>query len=142
MGLKTTGRRSGRQRTVIIGYFEDGPNLVTLAMNGWASTEPSWWLNLKTRPEANVFLRTGPHTVEAYPPEETSASVYGRRSATTQAGVTTLMPSPTKVHQHHRGRLRAWHYEQPRRTERIINAGRVPPDAQRRNRPNQQRDIW
>ena len=28
--LTTTGRRSGRQRSVIIGYFEDGPNLVSL----------------------------------------------------------------------------------------------------------------
>lgn len=27
--LATTGRRTGRQRTVILGYFEDGPNLVS-----------------------------------------------------------------------------------------------------------------
>ena len=35
MRLETTGRRSGKQRHVILGYFEDGPNLVTMAMNGW-----------------------------------------------------------------------------------------------------------
>lgn len=34
MRLTTTGRRSGKERTVILGYLEDGPNLVTLAMNG------------------------------------------------------------------------------------------------------------
>ena len=39
--LTTTGRRSGQPRSVIIGYFEDGPNLVTLAMNGWADGEPA-----------------------------------------------------------------------------------------------------
>ena len=39
------GRR-GRRRAVIVGYFEDGPNLVTMAMNGWGSAEPAWWLNL------------------------------------------------------------------------------------------------
>ena len=42
--LTTTGRRTGRQRGVIIGYFEDGPNLVSLAMNGWGEGEPAWWL--------------------------------------------------------------------------------------------------
>ena len=46
MRLTTTGRRTGRARSVLLGYFEDGPNLVTLAMNGWADGEPAWWLNL------------------------------------------------------------------------------------------------
>ena len=32
--LSTVGRRSGQDRTVIVGYLEDGPNLVLLAMNG------------------------------------------------------------------------------------------------------------
>ena len=36
MRLTTIGRRSGRTRLAIVGYYEDGPNLVTLAMNGWA----------------------------------------------------------------------------------------------------------
>jgi len=26
---------------VILGYFEDGPNLVSLAMNGWGEGEPA-----------------------------------------------------------------------------------------------------
>jgi hypothetical protein len=45
--LTTTGRRTGRPRSVIVGYVEDGPNLVTLAMNGWADPEPAWWRNLQ-----------------------------------------------------------------------------------------------
>lgn len=48
--LKTVGRRSGEERTAILGYLEDGPDLVTLAMNGWADTEPAWWLNLAGAP--------------------------------------------------------------------------------------------
>jgi deazaflavin-dependent oxidoreductase (nitroreductase family) len=52
--LTTTGRRSGAERSVILGYIEDGPNLVTLAMNGWADAEPLWWLNLQSRPAARV----------------------------------------------------------------------------------------
>jgi F420H(2)-dependent quinone reductase len=54
--LTTTGRRTGRPRSVIVGYFEDGPNLVTLAMNGWADPEPAWWLNLQAQPDATVDL--------------------------------------------------------------------------------------
>ena len=65
MGLKTVGRRSGRERLVIVGYFDDGPNLVTLAMNGWADAEPAWWLNLQARTEAIVLLPTGARAVRA-----------------------------------------------------------------------------
>lgn len=52
--LTTTGRRSGRARSVIVGYLEDGPNLVTLAMNGWQEGHPAWWLNLQAEPDAIV----------------------------------------------------------------------------------------
>lgn len=57
--LTTTGRRTGRQRSVIIGYFEDGPNLVSMAMNGWGAGEPAWWLNLRAHPDATVDLVDG-----------------------------------------------------------------------------------
>jgi F420H(2)-dependent quinone reductase len=63
MRLTTIGRRSGEDRSVILGYFEDGPNLVTMAMNGWADPEPAWWLNLQAHPEATVDLPTGRMTV-------------------------------------------------------------------------------
>ena len=55
--LTTVGRRSGQPRIAIIGYYEDGPNLVTLAMNGWGEKEPAWWLNLQARPDTTVDLR-------------------------------------------------------------------------------------
>jgi len=59
MRLTTTGRRTGRTRSVILGYYEDGPDLVTLAMNGWADGEPAWWLNLQAHPDATVELHGG-----------------------------------------------------------------------------------
>jgi hypothetical protein len=31
---------------VIIADLEDGPNRITMAMNGRADGEPAWWLNL------------------------------------------------------------------------------------------------
>jgi deazaflavin-dependent oxidoreductase (nitroreductase family) len=57
--LTTTGRRSGEPRSVIVGYYEDGPNLVSMAMNGWGAAEPAWWLNLQADPEAAVELAGG-----------------------------------------------------------------------------------
>ena len=54
--LTTIGRRSGEARVAIVGYYEDGPNLVTLAMNGWGEKEPAWWLNLQAQPDTTVEL--------------------------------------------------------------------------------------
>jgi deazaflavin-dependent oxidoreductase (nitroreductase family) len=55
--LTTVGRRTGKERNAILGYYEDGQNLVTLAMNGWAEPEPAWWLNLQAQPDATVELK-------------------------------------------------------------------------------------
>jgi deazaflavin-dependent oxidoreductase (nitroreductase family) len=63
--LATVGRRSGQPRIAIIGYYEDGPNLVTLAMNGWGRSEPAWWLNLQAQPDTTVGLADGPRAVRA-----------------------------------------------------------------------------
>jgi deazaflavin-dependent oxidoreductase (nitroreductase family) len=65
MRLTTRGRRSGRPRSVILAYQEDGPNLVALAMNGWSDGEPAWWLNLRTDPDAHVELAGGSRPVRA-----------------------------------------------------------------------------
>jgi deazaflavin-dependent oxidoreductase (nitroreductase family) len=57
--LHTVGRRSGRERVAIVGFIEDGANLVTPAMNGWLEPEPAWWLNLQASPNAIVELPGG-----------------------------------------------------------------------------------
>lgn len=59
--LTTVGRKSGRERTVIVGYIEDGPNFVTLAMNGWDEGHPSWWLNVEAHPDVVIRL-AGQHS--------------------------------------------------------------------------------
>jgi deazaflavin-dependent oxidoreductase (nitroreductase family) len=65
MRVATVGRRSGKPRLAILGYYEDGPNLVTLAMNGWGEAEPAWWLNLQASPDTMVGLANGPRAVRA-----------------------------------------------------------------------------
>ncbi len=63
--LHTTGRRTGAKRTAIVGYWEDGPNLYAMAMNGWGDPEPKWWLNLQANPDATVELPDGTREVTA-----------------------------------------------------------------------------
>jgi F420H(2)-dependent quinone reductase len=54
--LTTIGRKTGQHRSVILGYLEDGPNLVVMAMNGWQEGHPAWWLNLEAHPDAVIRL--------------------------------------------------------------------------------------
>ncbi len=56
MRLTAVGWRSGQERTVIVGYLEDGPNLVVLAMNGWDEGHPAWWRNVEAHPDVVVRL--------------------------------------------------------------------------------------
>jgi deazaflavin-dependent oxidoreductase (nitroreductase family) len=65
LALTTIGRRTGRTHRVIVGYLEDGPNLITMAMNGWGEGEPAWWLNLQASPETRVELADGPREISA-----------------------------------------------------------------------------
>jgi deazaflavin-dependent oxidoreductase (nitroreductase family) len=67
MRLTTVGRKSGQDRSVIIGYLEDGPDLVALAMNGWDEGDPAWWRNLEAHPQAVVQLaHQRPRRVKAH----------------------------------------------------------------------------
>jgi deazaflavin-dependent oxidoreductase (nitroreductase family) len=65
MRLRTVGRRTGEERKAILAYFEDGPDMVTMAMNGWADAEPAWWLNLQAHPVVTVDLPGGSRVVHA-----------------------------------------------------------------------------
>jgi deazaflavin-dependent oxidoreductase (nitroreductase family) len=63
MKLTTVGRKTGKEREAILGYFEEGPNLVTMAMNGWMEAEPAWWLNLQANPVTRVETKDGTRKV-------------------------------------------------------------------------------
>jgi deazaflavin-dependent oxidoreductase (nitroreductase family) len=63
--LTTIGRRSGKERTSILGYMDDGSDLILMAMNGWDEPPPAWWLNLQAQPDTIVVLPSGPRPVRA-----------------------------------------------------------------------------
>ena len=52
--LTTTGRRSGRPRTVPLLFLQDGADCIVVASQGGAPQHPSWFLNLQTDPRAEI----------------------------------------------------------------------------------------
>ena len=52
--LTTTGRKTGKKRTVPVCYVRKGEDYLVVASNGGADRPPAWWLNLETKPEAKV----------------------------------------------------------------------------------------
>ena len=54
--LTTVGRRSGQPRTVIVGYLRDGEDMIVADTNIAKPAVPSWVLNLRAHPEAEVQL--------------------------------------------------------------------------------------
>ena len=55
--LTTIGRKTGRERTRPLLYFQDGEDLVVIASNNGADRDPAWWVNLKHNPQARVQIR-------------------------------------------------------------------------------------
>lgn len=70
--LTTVGRRSGRQRTVVLQYFPDGDAMVIVAANDGGQTHPGWYHNLHASPEATVEVmgRRSRVRAEELPPPE------------------------------------------------------------------------
>jgi deazaflavin-dependent oxidoreductase (nitroreductase family) len=63
--LTTTGRRSGRARTVPLCSLPDGESFVVIASYGGLDRSPSWWLNLRHDPRATVRVGRVTHHVVA-----------------------------------------------------------------------------
>jgi len=72
MLLTTTGARSGKERTTVIGYRKDGERLMAIASGNGAPSHPAWYLNLQARPIATVEVGSDKFKVRARtaPPEE------------------------------------------------------------------------
>ncbi len=54
--LTTTGRKSGRHRTVALTYFENDGRFIVVASYLGEPRHPSWWLNLTANPRATVQI--------------------------------------------------------------------------------------
>lgn len=78
--LTTLGRKSRQERLVMIAYFEDGDDFVTMAMNGWGEGQPAWWLNLLANPKATLRVpgRTMPVEARKAAPGEEHDRLWAR----------------------------------------------------------------
>jgi deazaflavin-dependent oxidoreductase (nitroreductase family) len=54
--LRTTGRRSGKERTNALVYARDGDDYLVVASNGGADQAPGWLYNVKAQPEVGVQI--------------------------------------------------------------------------------------
>ena len=52
--LTTTGARSGKERTAVLGFGKDGDRYVVIASGNGAPSHPAWYQNLLARPIATV----------------------------------------------------------------------------------------
>ena len=52
--VTTTGRRSGRPRTVPLLYMRDGEDIVVVASKGGMPQHPDWYLNVAANPEVEI----------------------------------------------------------------------------------------
>ena len=76
--LTTTGARSGKPRTVVLGYGRSGTRLVVIASNNGAPKAPAWYHNLLAKPSATVELgpeRFDVRTTTARPEERDELAV-------------------------------------------------------------------
>jgi len=59
--LTTTGRKSGRRHTTVLGAIPEGDGWVVIGSYGGADVHPNWWFNLVANPQAT--LTVGDHTM-------------------------------------------------------------------------------
>ena len=55
--LTTTGRKSGRRRTVFLGYLVDGERYVVVGSNSGLPTDPAWLMNIRAHPRVTIQVR-------------------------------------------------------------------------------------
>lgn len=65
--LHTVGRKSGQARANGLFYVVDGADLIVVASNAGADTDPAWWLNLRAQPDAEVEVAGERRPVRARP---------------------------------------------------------------------------
>lgn len=63
--LTTTGRKTGRPRTLPLLFLEDGERVVLVASQGGLPTHPLWFRNITANPEVTVQIRSRVRTMRA-----------------------------------------------------------------------------
>ncbi|GAA1956913.1 nitroreductase/quinone reductase family protein [Amycolatopsis minnesotensis] len=70
--LRTTGKRTGIERTTALIYARDGDRYLVVASNGGSPLAPSWLVNLKAHPDCEIQVARHriPATARVIPPAD------------------------------------------------------------------------
>jgi deazaflavin-dependent oxidoreductase (nitroreductase family) len=75
--LSTTGRKTGKSRTTPLLYLIVDKNFAVVASNGGRDGHPSWWVNLKKSPDAEIQIKNEKKKVVAQQvPDDEKASLW------------------------------------------------------------------
>jgi deazaflavin-dependent oxidoreductase (nitroreductase family) len=77
--LTTTGRKTGKRRTVVLQYFPDGDAMIVAAANDGGAGNPAWFVNLVADPAADVEIGTSKMAVAAHELPADEANEWWRR---------------------------------------------------------------
>jgi deazaflavin-dependent oxidoreductase (nitroreductase family) len=77
--LSTTGRTSGRERTIAVFYLPDGDRRILVASYGGDDRHPQWYRNLLADPRATVQIGTEVLRVHARDADEAERSALWPR---------------------------------------------------------------
>lgn len=77
--LTTQGRRSGRERSVVLQFFPDDQSMVVVAANDGGASHPGWYHNLAAHPDARVEVEGRTLAVRATELARDEASTWWRR---------------------------------------------------------------
>ena len=104
--LTTTGRKSGKTRTLPLGLFDWPGGYLVVASNGGQSKHPAWYHNLMSHPQATVQLfnkvipvtaeeLTGATRAQAWQQVITSAPAYAAYEKKTTRIITLVLMRPS-----------------------------------------------
>jgi deazaflavin-dependent oxidoreductase (nitroreductase family) len=105
--LTTTGRKSGKARTVPLGSFDRQGGWVIVASNNGQPTHPAWYHNLKSQPQASVQVfdkvipvtaevLTGEARAQAWQQVITTAPAYADYEKQTTREIPLVLLHPSK----------------------------------------------
>jgi F420H(2)-dependent quinone reductase len=105
--LTTTGRKSGKTRTVPLGLFDRPGGYLIVASNSGQPTHPAWYHNLKSHPQVTVqvFDKVIPVTAEvlsgeararAWQQVTATAPAYAEYEKRTPREIPVVLLRPTK----------------------------------------------
>lgn len=105
--LTTTGRKSGKARTVPVGAFDRQGGWVVVASNNGQPAHPAWYLNLKSQPRVSVQVLdkvmpvtaevlTGQARAQAWQQVIATAPSYGHYEKRTAREIPLVLLRPSK----------------------------------------------